>query len=231
MHSVKPGRSSRAPDMTSWNILPAPAAVSASVCCSRVCPMVETRAYPITVEAVVDAGAVLTTSVYHKYRSGMFPNSDYRDILSGQHVVGKHNCVDGTEACPGTDLFRYSHPQWSRRLQQVREYTENVRGCLAVWHLGEGLGQAANDRGHFPPFLRVEARQLVEQGRRRQFLRVGHDPSLASVDSDNPLSMTHARRPGRGHVIASAHFMPNGSVRPGMIFTLIGCPHPGRAAG
>src|SRR5271165_4576 len=109
MHSMKPGRSSRAPDMTSWKILPAPVAVSASVCCSRVCPMVETRAYPITVGAVVDAEAVLTTSVHRKYRSVSFPNSDYMDILSGQHVVGKHNCVDGTEACPETDRFRYGH--------------------------------------------------------------------------------------------------------------------------
>ena len=66
--------------------------------------MVETRAYPITVEAVVDAEAVLTASVYRKYRSASFPNNYYMDILSGQHVVGKHNCVDGTEACPGTDL-------------------------------------------------------------------------------------------------------------------------------
>src|ERR1700741_1663973 len=108
MHSVKPGRSSRAPDITSWKIFPAPAAVSASVCCSSVCPMVETRAYPITVEAVVGAEAVLTTSVYHKYRCWGFPNSHYRDILSGPHVVGKHDCVGGTEACPGTDRFRHS---------------------------------------------------------------------------------------------------------------------------
>src|SRR5882757_1977818 len=107
MHSVKPGRSSRAPDITSWKIFPAPAAVSASACCSSVCPMVETRAYPITVAAVVDAEAVLTTSVYHNYRSVRFPNSHYRDILSGQHVVGKRNCLDGTGACPGTDHIRY----------------------------------------------------------------------------------------------------------------------------
>src|SRR5271165_603345 len=127
MHSVKPGRSSRAPDTTSWKIFPAPAAVSASVCCSRVCPMVETRAYPITVEAVVDAEAVLTTSVYHKYRSVDFPDSNYRDILSGQHVVGKHNCVDGTEACPGPDRFRYRRAcMKSSRVEQMGQHAERV---------------------------------------------------------------------------------------------------------
>jgi hypothetical protein len=46
--------------------------------------------------------------VYHNYRSVSFPNNHYRDILSGQHVVGKHDCVDGTEACPGTDQYRYT---------------------------------------------------------------------------------------------------------------------------
>ena len=53
-----------------------------------------------------------------------FPNSHYRDILSGQHVVGKHNCVDGTEACPGTDLFRYSDR--SGRVEQLGEHAQNV---------------------------------------------------------------------------------------------------------
>ena len=122
MHSVKPGRSSRAPDITSWKIFPAPAAVSASVCCSRVWVTVDTRAYPITVAAVVDAEAVLTTSVYHNYRSVNFPNSHYRNILSGQHVVGKHNCVDGTEACPGTDRFR----DRLVRVEQLGEHAQNV---------------------------------------------------------------------------------------------------------
>ena len=88
--------------------------------------MVETRAYPITVAAVVDAEAVLTTSVYHKYRGGMFPNSDYRDILSGRHVVGKHNRVDGTEACPGTDHIRHRSPRWSGRVEQVSQDAEHV---------------------------------------------------------------------------------------------------------
>ena len=90
-------------------------------------------------------------------------------------------------------------------VKDVGEHAENARGCLAVGHLGERLGQAANDRGHFPPFLRVEARQLIKQGRRRHLLRVGHDPSLASVDSDNPASTAPARRPSRGHGTASAH--------------------------
>ena len=84
--------------------------------------MVETRAYPITVEAVVDPDAVLTTSVYHKYGRAMFPNSHYRDILSGQHVVGKHNCADGTEACPGTDLFR----DRSIRVEHLSEHAKDV---------------------------------------------------------------------------------------------------------
>lgn len=88
--------------------------------------MVETRAYPITVGAVVDAEAVLTTSVYHNYRSVNFPNSYYRDILPGQHVVGKHNCVDGTEACPGTDHIRYRSTSWSGWVEQVRQDAEHV---------------------------------------------------------------------------------------------------------
>jgi hypothetical protein len=88
--------------------------------------MVETRAYPITVEAVVDAEAVLTRSVYHKYRSVDFPNSDYRDILSGQHVVGKHDCVDGTEACPETDHIRYRSTSWSGWVDHVSQDAEHV---------------------------------------------------------------------------------------------------------
>jgi hypothetical protein len=63
--------------------------------------------------------------VYHKYRSGIFPNSLYRAILSGRHVVGKHNRVDGTQACPGTDRFRDISIR-SGRLEQVREYADDV---------------------------------------------------------------------------------------------------------
>ena len=88
--------------------------------------MVETRAYPTTVEAVVDAEAVLTKSVYHKYRSDTFPNSLYRDILSGRHVVGKYNGVDRTEACPGTDHIRYRPTRWSGRIEQVSQDAEHV---------------------------------------------------------------------------------------------------------
>ena len=88
--------------------------------------MVETRAYPITVEAVLDAEAVLTTSVYHKYRSETFPNSLYRDILSGRHVVGKHNRVDGTEACPGIDHIRYRSTRRSGRIEQVSQDAEHA---------------------------------------------------------------------------------------------------------
>ena len=74
----------------------------------------------------MDADAVLTTSVYHNSPGGMFPNSDYGDILSGRHVVGKYNGVDRTEACPGTDHIRYRSTGWSGRVKQVSQDAEHV---------------------------------------------------------------------------------------------------------
>jgi Family of unknown function (DUF6868) len=73
--------------------------------------------------------------VYHNYRSMNFPNSHYRDILSGQHVVGKHNCVDGTEACPGTDHIRYKSTSGVRTtLREILIWSLVINyGILLVW--------------------------------------------------------------------------------------------------
>jgi len=62
----------------------------------------------------------------------------------------------------------------------VGEYAKDVCRCYAVGHLGEGLGHLANDSGHFAPFLRIEARQLLEQ-RRGSLRGLGHDSSLVSM--------------------------------------------------
>ena len=51
---------------------------------------------------------------------------------------------------------------------------ENVRGGLTVGHLGEGLGHLVKGCGEFTASLRVDARELVEQRRRRGRRIGGH---------------------------------------------------------
>jgi hypothetical protein len=90
----------------------------------------------------------------------------------------------------------------SSRVDQVGQQPQCVGGVPTVWHLGQGLGQTPNNGGHLPPLLRIEARQLVEQRRGGDARPVSAMiPPWASVGSDN---LTHASRPRRCHVIASA---------------------------
>ena len=177
MHSVKPGRSSRAPDMTSWKILPAPAAVSASVCCSRVWPMVDTRAYPITVEAVVDAEAVLTPSVYRQVlRRSVSEQSTIGTYFRDSHVVGKHNRVDGTQACPGTDRISVQvHKLVRTGRAGERGRRARVRSSCRQAPRRRSRTPSAKGSGQFAPGLRVEAREFVKQPRPR-YLVVRHAP-------------------------------------------------------
>jgi hypothetical protein len=47
----------------------------------------------------------------------------------------------------------------------VSEYAEDVWGCLAVRHVGEGLGHLPQLLGNLAPLHRVEGGQLLEQHR------------------------------------------------------------------
>jgi len=74
------------------------------------------------VEAVVEAGALLMDLVYHNYHRIDFRTVYYRDILSGQRVMGKQHCRETAQRCPGIDRFRDS----SIRVDQVGDHAEGV---------------------------------------------------------------------------------------------------------
>src|SRR5271165_1290191 len=134
----------------------------------------------MTVEAVVEAGAVLTPPLYRKYWTEHFRTADYRNILLGRSVMGKRNRGRATGSCPAIERFRYGCIHSSGRVEQVGKYAKHMDGCLTVGHLGQGLGQPTEDRSYLSPCFRIKARQLVKKRRRRQ-LSVCHHPSLVSI--------------------------------------------------
>ena len=76
-------------------------------------------------EAVIEAGALLIHLVCQKLDRLDFRTVNYRDILSGQHVMGKQHCRETAQRCPGIDRFRDISIR-SGRLEQVREYADDV---------------------------------------------------------------------------------------------------------
>jgi hypothetical protein len=83
---------------------------------------------------------VLIPSVYRKFRIDNFRTPDYRDILLGQHFIGKQNRPTPTLACPVSELFRYIRQPGSSR------WARTPRTCEAVLPSGTSAKVADTPR-------------------------------------------------------------------------------------